>query len=248
MNNLKLIVEYDGTDFFGWQTQEGKRTVEEIVEKTLSDVLKEHIKLEASGRTDKGVHAKAQVCSFTCERNFDFERLPYATNYLLPSDISLISCAQMPDDFHARFSSKRKTYEYTFFCGQIRSPLKERYALRVPFEVDENLMKKASKLFEGTHDFSSFVVSKSKKENCERTIYSCNLTKENDLYKLNICGNGFLHNMVRIIAGTILDVGVGKIKPEQILEILESKNRSYAGKTLPPNGLCLLSVDYEVRG
>jgi len=247
MKILKIVVQYDGTNFCGWQTQAGKRTVQQTLEQALSKVLGEPIVLEASGRTDKGVHAKAQVCTFACSNAlFAFERLAYPVNTVLPDDVSIISCTEVPSDFHARYDARQKTYRYHFFYAEHRQPLKEHFALRVFKQMDAQAMQQACKQLEGTHDFSAFRVTKSARPSNVRTVFACNLlTLGEQEFELEVCGNGFLHNMVRIMAGTVIDCGTGKLSPEDVPQILASKLRSRAGKTLPANGLTLISVGYD---
>lgn len=247
MKTLKIVVQYDGTNFCGWQKQTGKRSVQQTLEEALFKVLGEQITLEASGRTDKGVHAKAQVCTFTSNHpSFAFERLAYPVNNELPDDVSMLFCTEVPNTFHARFDAKQKTYRYHFFYAEQRQPLKERYALRVTQTMQVESMLKACKQLEGKHDFSAFRVARSTKPSSVRTVFACNLHILGEQeFALEVCGNGFLHNMVRIMAGTVIDCGTGKIKPEDLPQILKSKMRSRAGKTLPANGLTLISVNYD---
>lgn len=240
---VKATVCYDGTDFLGWQVQEGKRTVQGEIERALKELSGEDIRITGSGRTDAGVHAEGQVFSFKTTLKIDEKRLYKAINAYLPQDIRLLSTEKTDEDFNARYSAKRKTYEYRFYESETVNPLKERYALNV-YDIDFSAMKECVKLFKGKHDFSAFCSTGSSVKTTERTVYSCSLKKSGESIVFSVTGNGFLYNMVRIMAGTLLCVGEGKIPKENVLKAFETGDRKLLGKTLSPKGLCLKKVVY----
>lgn len=246
MERIKLVVQYDGTDFCGWQVQPEKRTVQGELEKVLSFLIKEDVKTYASGRTDSGVSAMGQVCHFDTEVSVDEQKLCSSLNALLPKDVAVLNAQKVGMDFDARFSVKRKTYWYKFYVSKFTLPLFEKTALRINHFADVELMNEACKCFVGTHDFSSFVARKSGKTDFVRTIYDCKIVNLGDgLYALEITGNGFLYNMVRIVMGTLIQVAYKKIKPEDVLKIIEAKDRSKAGKTMSAHALLMKKVDYD---
>lgn len=241
---IKATVCYDGTNFSGWQVQEGKRTVQGEIERAIYELSGEKVRITGSGRTDAGVHAEGQVFSFKTTLKIDEKRLYKAINAYLPEDIRLLNTQKADDDFNARYSAKRKTYEYRFYESETKNPLKERYALNI-FGVDFTAMKECVKLFKGKHDFSAFCSTGSSVKTTERTVYSCSLKQSGEGIVFSVTGNGFLYNMVRIMAGTILYVGEGKIPKENVLRAFETGDRKLLGKTLPPKGLCLKKVEYS---
>ncbi len=245
MGRIKLVVEYDGTNFAGYQVQPGKRTVQGELEKALESIFQTKVTTFASGRTDAKVHALHQVVHFDMPHEIKNTHLDDSLNAFLPSDIRVVSFQRVSSEFDARFSPKKKTYGYKFYLSRCERPLYLNRALRVNENINIEKMQSAAKLFVGTHDFSSFVSKKSGKTNFVRTIYSCEIVKttENE-YMLKITGNGFLYNMVRIIMGTLLFVGEGKFEEDCINKILEAKSRKMAGKTAPPYALYLLDVEY----
>ena len=245
MERIKLVVQYNGKDFCGWQVQPNKRTVEGELEKVLEFLLKEKVKTFASGRTDSGVSAFGQVVHFDTEQEINVNKFHTSLNGLLPSDIAIVSCEKVSNEFDARFSVKKKTYWYRFYVSRFELPLFEDSAFRVNDYVDIEKMKEACKYFIGTHDFGSFVSKKSGKTDFVRTIYESNIVELGDgLYAFEVTGNGFLYNMVRIMFGTILQAGYGKILPCEIENILSGKNRALAGKTMPPKALVMKKVEY----
>lgn len=271
MFKYKITVQYEGTDFYGFQKQKGKRTVEGELIKAIESFLEQKIFLESCGRCDRGVHALKHVCSFSCGKKLKCDRVPYLLNHKLPDDISIVSCEEVNQDFHARFSAKSRTYEFYFFVDKIKRPLKERYALRIFNELDIKKMNEAAKMISGRHDFSCFTPVEGRKEDCVREIFvsevlsdktECYYSRnkcmgafqsppekdisltENKSYKYIISANGFLRSMVRSIMGTLFLVGEGKIPPEHIMEIIKSKDRKKAGKTVAAKGLFLTDVEY----
>jgi len=244
MERIKFIMQYDGTNFCGFQIQPQKRTVQGEIEKVLSFLMKENIKIYASGRTDAGVSAMAQVAHFDTEQVVNEKTLLSSMNALLPKDIAITSVEKVDEHFDARFSVKTKTYWYKFYVSKFDLPL-FKDALRINDYADINLMSDACKFLIGTFDFESFVARKSGKTDFVRTIYDAKIISLGDgLYAFEITGNGFLYNMVRIIFGTLLNVAYKKIKPEDLKSIINAKDRSKAGKTMPAKALLMKKVTY----
>jgi tRNA pseudouridine38-40 synthase len=245
MKNVKLIIEYDGTGFQGWQTQKNGRTVQEEIEKALKKVLKTEVKINGSGRTDAGVHALGQTANFKSLFTMPVEKIPYALNSILPPDISIKSALEVPEHFHARYSAIGKKYIYKIYNGPFRSSLLRNYTYFVPYILDIEKMKSAAEYFEGKHDFKGFMASGSGVKDTIRKIYTLNINVSDKLLIIEIKGNGFLYNMVRIIAGTLVDVGNSKIDPKKISQIIKAKKRELAGPTAPSQGLYLAEVYYD---
>ncbi len=244
MRNIKLVIEYDGTKFGGWQKQNDKLNIQGEIEKAIETVTGEKCDLIASGRTDAKVNALGQVANFKTNSNFDIDKLPYAINSQLKKSIVIKSAEEVDERFHSRYSVHSKTYRYTINNSKYGTAIYREMEYHFPLELDEKKMEKAIKYFVGEHDFKSFKASGTSSKSSVRTIYDAKVWRENDRVFIELTGNGFLYNMVRIIAGTLVDVGVGKINPEDVKSIIESKDRSNAGKTLPATGLCLIKVDY----
>lgn len=243
---LKCKLSYDGTGFSGYQVQPGKRTVQGEVEKALSVLHKNKpVKVTASGRTDAGVHAAGQVIHFDTELSIPVERWPKALISVLPDDIVLSKAEIAKADFHARFDVRQKEYRYMINRAFIPNVFTRNQAYHYPYPLNLSAMKEAGKLLTGTHDFTSFCSAKTEVEDRVRTIYQFELLEDGDLLTLRFAGSGFLYNMVRILTGTLLDVGRGVIKPEAIPSIIEGKDRSLSGKTAPAHGLYLWHVDYD---
>ncbi|MEW9122268.1 MAG: tRNA pseudouridine(38-40) synthase TruA [Thermotaleaceae bacterium] len=244
MKNIKLQVEYDGTDFCGWQKQLNGRTVQGEIERALEKVLKKPVKLSGSGRTDAGVHALGQVANFNEDISVPTDKIPYALNSLLPADIAIWKAEEVEANFHARYSAKRKKYIYQIYNDKVRSPLMRNYAFFVPQPLDYDAMCAAGKYFLGTHDFKGFMAAGSNVKDTIRTLYKLDVYLSNDLIKIEVEGNGFLYNMVRIIAGTLIEVGKGNILRTAIPQIIDSGMRDKAGPTAPAQGLYLAEVFY----
>ena len=242
---MKYIVEISyvaSPKFCGWQIQKNKPTYQQACEDVFAKVLGEKISLVASGRTDSGVSALKQVAHFETSTNVPSSFVGHV-NSLLPEEIKVLSIRKTDGSFHARFDAKDKTYKYYFYTSKNTVPYYDRFALHVRTNLDYDLMKKQLKHLLGEHDFSSFCASGSEVKDFVRTIYKAKLNKVGDLYEFTICGNGFLYNMVRIIVGTLIDIGGGKIT-SNMGEIIKSKNRANAGKTVGPEGLVLFDVTY----
>lgn len=238
-----LKISYDGTNYCGWQRQKNGVSVQEVLENAISKLTGENITLIGSGRTDSGVHAEGQVAHFNTASAIPPERFYLAINSLLPDDIRVIFSKEVTDDFHARYTAKRKTYTYNFYVSPVTLPLKERYATRVDAFDCEKAQAVLNEIV-GTHDFKCFLASGSEVKTTVRTIYSANVTALDDNVSITVCGNGFLYNMVRIIAGTVLFATQDKITPQTLREALINGDRSLVGKTAPAKGLTLKSVEY----
>lgn len=246
MKNIKLTIEYDGKNFAGWQTQPEKISIQGEIIKAIKEVTREDVELNASGRTDAGVHALGQVANFKTESNIEISKIPYAINSKLPNSIVILKAEEVEERFHARYNCKGKTYRYIINNSEFPSALNRYREFHCSQKLDIESMKEALKLFEGTHDFKGFKSSGgSPKKTTVRTLTKCELIQEGNRIIIELSGDGFLYNMVRIISGTILDVGLGKIKVEDIDYILSSGDRKLAGRTLPPHGLYLVEVKYE---
>lgn len=243
IHNIKLILEYNGKNYSGWQKQPGKRTIQSEVEEAIKELTTEDVDLYASGRTDAGVHALGQVASFNTESKIEPDRLVLALNSKLPKDISILKASYEDMDFHARFSAKAKKYRYIIYKRPERSVFLSDTSYHVRYKLDFEKMKKEAVSLVGEHDFTSFVSSGSSAKSNVREIYFITVEEDGDTIVIEVCGNGFLYNMVRIIVGTLVDIGRGKI--EMTMEdIINSKNRDMAGHTAPPQGLFLKEVIY----
>ena len=244
MRNIKLIIEYDGKSFNGWQKQPTKLNIQGEIEKAIGEITGEEIDLIASGRTDAGVHSLGQTANFKTNTNIAAEKLAYAINSKLKKSIR-IKCAEDVDErFHSRYSVKSKTYRYTINTSTHGSAIFRDMEYHFPIKLDVEKMRIAAKYFEGEHDFKAFKASGTSSKSSVRKIFNADVLQNGERIYIELTGNGFLYNMVRIISGTLVDVGIGKIKPEEIENIINSQDRTKAGKTLPANGLCLVQVNY----
>ena len=245
MRNIKLTIEYDGKDFNGWQKQPNKLNIQGTIEQAIKSITNEDVELNASGRTDAGVHALGQVANFKTNSQIPIEKFAIAINSRLKKSIVIKKAEEVDERFHSRLNCKKKTYRYIINNTPEGTAIYRYLETHIPQKLDVNNMKKAIKYFEGEHDFKAFKASGTSSKSSVRTIYKTELYEKDNKIYIVLTGNGFLYNMVRIIAGTLVDVGLGKIKPEQIEDILKNGKREDAGKTLPPNGLYLLKVEYE---
>lgn len=245
MRNIKLTIEYDGKDFNGWQKQPSKLNIQGEIERAIKEVTGEEAELTASGRTDAGVHALGQVANFKTNSNIPIEKIPIALNTKLKKSIRVLEAEEVEERFHSRYNCKQKTYKYIIHNTQQGTAVYRNLQYNFAQHLDEMKMNQAIQFFVGEHDFSGFKASGTSSKSSVRTIYKGSVRREGDLVIIEVTGNGFLYNMVRIIAGTLVEVGIGNIKPEQIPQIIDSKDRTRAGKTLPPQGLYLVEVNYE---
>ena len=244
MRNIKLTIEYDGREFNGWQKQPNKLNIQGSIERAIEEITGEKIDLNASGRTDAGVHALGQVANFKTDSNLPIDKFPIAINSKLKKSIRILNAEEVDDRFHSRLTCKRKTYRYVINNTTIGSAIYRYLETHIPQKLDVNEMSKAVKYFEGEHDFRAFKASGTSSKSSVRTIYEAKVYKIDEKIYIELTGNGFLYNMVRIIAGTLVDVGLGKIKVTDIPDIITQGKRELAGKTLPPNGLYLVKVEY----
>ena len=246
MRNIKLTIEYDGKEFHGWQKQPNKLNIQGNIEQAIKHITGEDVELMASGRTDAGVHAFGQVANFKTNSNLPIDKFPIALNSNLKKSIRIIMAEEVEENFHSRLSCKKKTYRYVIDNSEYGSAIYRNLETHIPIKLDIESMQMAIRYFEGEHDFAAFKASGTSSKSSVRTIYEAKvISMPNNRIYIELTGNGFLYNMVRIIAGTLVDVGLGKIEPEKIPDILQSKKRENAGKTLPPQGLYLLKVEYE---
>ncbi|HAG45037.1 MAG TPA: tRNA pseudouridine(38-40) synthase TruA [Clostridium sp.] len=244
MKNIKLIVEYDGTNYSGWQKQNNNITVQGTLEEILSELTKEKIEIIGCSRTDSKVHARKYVCNFQTNSTIPSDKFKEALNVKLPCDIAILESSEVPLSFHARYDCIGKKYSYTILERSVKATIDRNFTYQCKYDLDIEKMQEATKHFIGTHDFSAFKNSGSSVKTSIRNITELKVEKLGNYIKIYASADGFLYNMVRIIVGTLVDVGTNKIKPETIIDIINSKDRSEAGKTAPPQGLCLEEVYY----
>ena len=245
MRNIKLILQFDGSAFHGYQMQPNAPTVEEALRGAIKHILHENAAPVSCSRTDAFVHAEEFCCNFRTETPMSCEKLLRALNAVLPPQIAVVSCEDADLSFHARYDCRGKEYRYLIWNAPQRNPFYLDRALHVPQKLDEALRDRAAKDFIGTHDFAAFCAAGSSVKSTVRTIFDCGVTRNGDLLTFSVCGNGFLYNMVRIMVGTLLEIANGAIEPDAIPAILVSKEREQAGPTAKPQGLYLHRVFYE---
>lgn len=245
MRNIKLTIEYDGKDFNGWQKQPNKLNIQGEIERAIYNITKEEVDLIGSGRTDAGVHAFGQIANFKTNSNISIEKMAIAINSQLKNSIVVKKAEEVDERFHSRYNAKRKTYRYVINNTEYGSAIYRNLEYHFPIKLNVEKMKEAAKYFEGEHDFKAFKSSGTSGKNSVRTIHKAEVKTDGERILIELTGNGFLYNMVRIISGTLLDVGLGKIEPSEIEDIINSKDRTRAGKTLPAHGLYLVKVNYE---
>lgn len=245
MKRVKLVVAYDGTNYHGWQVQDNGITIEEVLNRTISELVQEDIKVIGASRTDAGVHACGNVAVFDTESRIPGDKFSFALNQRLPEDIRIQESCEVDADFHPRYADTVKTYEYNILNRRFELPSKRLYAAFCYYPMDIERMDQAAAYLVGEHDFKSFCSAGAQVQTTVRTIYAVNVTKDDDMVHIRITGNGFLYNMVRIIAGTLMQVGTGLMEPEQVKEILEARDRSKAGPTAVAKGLTLVEIRYE---
>ena len=244
MRNIKLIIEYDGKSFNGWQKQPDRLNIQGEIEKAIEEITGEKVDLTASGRTDAGVHSLGQTANFKTDSKIPTEKFAKAINSRLKKSIVIKSAEEVDEKFHSRYSVKSKTYRYIINNSENGTAIYRGLEYHVPMKLDYEKMNEAIKYFIGEHDFKAFKASGTSSKSSVRKILDGSVRKEGERVIIEVTGTGFLYNMVRIISGTLLDVGLGKIKPEDIPSIIESKDRTKAGQTLPAHGLYLLQVNY----
>ena len=245
MRNIKLKIEYDGKDFNGWQKQPNKLNIQGEIERAIKDITGEEVELYASGRTDAGVHAIGQVANFKTNSNVPIEKFPIALNTKLKRSIRVLEAEEVEESFHSRYNCKKKTYRYVINNSENGTAIYRNFEYNFSQKLDIDKMKEAAEFFVGEHDFKGFKASGTSSKSSIRTIYKAEVIKQNEKIIIELTGNGFLYNMVRIISGTLIEVGIGKIQPSEIKDIIKSGERERAGKTLPPQGLYLVKVEYK---
>ncbi len=244
MKRVKLVVAYDGTAYHGWQLQPGSATIEGELNRALSALLQEEIQVIGASRTDSGVHALCNVAVFDTDARIPAEKISYALNQRLPEDIRIQSSAEVEADFHPRHCDSRKTYEYRILNTRFLLPTRRLYTHFTYVPLDVIKMRQAAAYFVGEHDFKSFCAPAAVVETTVRTIYELAVEKRGDEIVISVCGSGFLYNMVRIIAGTLMEVGRGKLAPEAVKSIIDAKDRQKAGPTAPACGLTLVKYEF----
>jgi tRNA pseudouridine38-40 synthase len=241
----KLIMAYDGTNYHGWQRQKNGITVQEVLENVLSQMFGKETVVTGCSRTDAGVHAKNYVCSFSGETTIPPDKIPFVLNTMLPPDIRAYECVPMHDSFNARFETVTKAYEYKIINRSFADPLLRNFAWHYPIELDVGKMQRAAAIIQGKHDFASFCAAGSSVKTTVRNLTELSVRKDGDTITVRAAADGFLYNMVRIIVGTLVYVGNGKLSEDDIKELIEKKDRRLMGITAPPQGLSLVEVNYE---
>jgi len=244
VRTIRLDVEYDGRDFLGWQVQAEGRTVQGEIERAIAKVTGEQVRVEGSGRTDAGVHALGQVVSFRAKSEIPAERFAPALNAHLPGDVAVLSSAEAPEDFHARRSAKGKLYRYVILNRPVRPALERDRITHVPAPLDEGAMHRAGQALLGEHDFAAFATSPEPGKSTVREVRRLEVGREDERVVIEIEANGFLRQMVRAVAGTLIDVGRGALPEAAVAEILASRERKRAGPNAPAGGLRLVRVEY----
>ncbi len=244
MKNIKLTIEYDGTNYHGWQYQHDVNSIQEEIEKALTKVTGEYINILGSGRTDAKVHAKGQVANFYTTSKLPAERFKYALNMRLPRDITIVNSQAVPLEFHSRFSSKGKKYKYIIWNNEMPTAINRNYSCHIINLLNIDEMKKATGYLIGTHDFKSFMSKGTIVKDTIRTIHSIDIRKNNGFIEITIEGSSFLRSMIRIIVGTLILIGKGKLKKESLPDIILGKKRCLSGPTAPGQGLYLEKVFY----
>lgn len=244
VKRIRLTVAYDGTNYCGWQIQNNGITIESELNRCLTELLGEDIKVIGASRTDSGVHALGNIAIFDTHARMPAEKVSYALNQRLPEDIRIQKSEEVAPDWHPRHCDSRKTYEYRIYRGQFPMPVKRLYSYFTYHKLDVEQMREAARYLVGEHDFKSFCQTGAQVETTVRTIYSLELEEQDSDVVIRVCGNGFLYNMVRIIAGTLMDVGQGRRSPESMKEVLEACDRQKAGPTAPAHGLMLMKYEF----
>ncbi len=245
MRRIKLTVAYDGTNYCGWQIQPNGVTISQKLNEALSALLQEEITVTGASRTDAGVHSLGNVCVFDTGSRMPAEKICYALNQRLPDDIAVQDSCEVPADFHPRFSKSWKTYEYRILNCRLPMPCRRLDTYFYHYPLDTERMNRAAGMLEGEHDFKSFASVHAQSETTVRTISDCTVTRADDIITIRVRGNGFLYHMVRIIAGTLIEIGAGRREPEEMTAILEQKDRLAAGPTAPAHGLTMIGIVYE---
>ena len=242
---FKLTMAYDGTNYHGWQRQKNGITVQEVLEDVLTEIAGESVVVTGCSRTDAGVHARIYVCSFTMQTTIPADKIPFVLNTKFPPDIRAYKCEVMHEGFNARFETVTKAYEYKIVNAPFQNPLMRNFAWHYPIKLDIDKMRNAAKIIQGKHDFASFCAAGSIVKSTVRNLTELTVTKDGDIITVRAAADGFLYNMVRIIVGTLVYVGCGKLSEDDIAELIGKKDRRLSGITAPPQGLALVEVNYE---
>lgn len=241
----KMTLAYDGTNYHGWQRQKNGITIQEVIEDRLSEIFGRETVITGCSRTDAGVHAKTYVCCFSGETTIPVDKMPFVLNTMLPSDIRVYKCETQREDFNARFETVSKAYEYVIVNRPFADPLLRNFAWHYPVKLDIEKMKKAASIIQGKHDFASFCAAGSSAKTTVRNLMELTVRADGDIITVRAKADGFLYNMVRIIVGTLVYVGNGKLSENDIKSLIEKKDRRLMGITAPPQGLSLVEVNYE---
>ena len=246
LKRILFTIAYDGSDFFGWQKQpdENIRTVQGEFEKALGRFFKKNVECIGASRTDRGVHAMGQRAVIDIDTTVPTEKFPLALHSFLPEDISVVNAEDVSEEFHPRYDCVKKTYRYKIYNGKYRNPICRKYSEYCHVFLDEKKMNEVSKAFIGTHDFKAFAASGNSSKTTVRTIFDIYVKREGEFVVITVTGDGFLYNMIRIMAGTLMLAGTGKLDFDGLLKIIESRDRTRAGKTAGPNGLTLMEINY----
>lgn len=244
MRIIRLTIEFDGTNYVGWQLQPNGISIQQVVEEALAKLLGEQVRVYSSGRTDAGVHARGMVAAFRTERNLPLRAFSYGLNVLLPPDIVVHEAAEAAPDFNPRSDAKGKHYRYTIHMVRHRSPLSRHFAWQLRSDLDLDAMREVAGCFVGERDYAAFCASGSSVRTTVRTVFSVDIDQQGEFIHIDVKGSGFLRNMVRIMTGTLVEVGQGKIRPEAVHQLFLGQTRMDAGMTAPAQGLCLMEVYY----
>jgi len=241
---IKLVIHYDGTDYFGWQRQRRQRTIQQTLEAAIEQLCGTPCELSGSSRTDAGVHALGQVAHFDVDTRVPTGNLVKALNNLLPQDVTVVRADEAPPSFDAVSDTKRKLYRYSIYTHRVRPVMDIRYCWHRPGRLDTDAMTRAAAALIGTHDFKSFANAADTRASSVRTVTKCSAMREENWVLIDVEADGFLYNMVRNIVGTLVEVGRGRWTPGRVADILEARDRSFAGPIAPPAGLCLMRIEY----
>ncbi len=244
MRNIRLVIEYDGTNYAGWQIQKNAKSIQATLEAALKRILNEKAKLISCGRTDSGVHAKGHVANFKTNSKIPLVNIERGLNSVLPKDIVIKEAKEVPSDFNSRFDAKSKVYRYTILNRPHPAALCRYYFYHIPYKLNLKKMRREAKVLLGRHDFKSFQAADKKERSSVRTIKKLTVKKKGDFIEIEMGADGFLYNMARNIVGTLIEIGRGRFKPGSMKKILKAKDRNLAGRTAPAKGLCLVEVKY----
>ncbi len=244
MKRIGMVVAYDGTNYCGWQIQPNGTTIQGVLNDCLSELLGEKIEVMGASRTDAGVHALGNVCVFDTNTRIPGEKISYALNQSLPEDIRIQLSEEVEPDFHPRYADSEKTYEYRILNRHFPVPTERLYSYFYHYRLDEQLMREAASFLIGRHDFASFCGSGAQVKSTVRTVTRAEIFRDGDIVTIRISGTGFLYNMVRIIAGTLIEIGNGQYPPEKMKDIMDARDREAAGPTAPARGLTLMGIEY----